>query len=285
MNKKIPKPYFKKIDRSFFKYGLIIPIEYEKDFLFGVPIHAGESRETHVKIFGKKYPVKLYHVNRNGSKNVYQLRWDMNRDLCELLRDTFINSYVILQSQKEKHEALGEGRKKFRTKLLAGQQEVLSLRPLSATEILAEPFIQIETEWSTLFRRLAAANVFESLFVKDREHLVEKTTSWLKVQNFAQHKEQVSVIYYLANTKDKSLYIGKANKLGDRVVPGRGHQGMAGDWDKFKYDIIKPEFGHLLERIEDHTIRSVASILKNSKDFPTLGVGSYTLVNRNWKRP
>ena len=209
----------------------------------------------------------------------------MNRDLCDVLRNTFVNSYVILQSQKEKHEASGDDRKKFRTKMLAGQQEVLSLRPISATEIHAEPFIQIETEWSTLFRRLAAANVFESLFAKDKEHLVEKSTSWMSVNEFSRHSEQVSVIYYLAHTEKKLLYIGKANKLGERVVPGRGHQGMEGDWDKFRYDVIKPEFGHLLERIEDHTIRSVATILKNSKDFPTLGLGSYILANKNWKRP
>lgn len=279
------KPYFKKIDRSFFKYGLIIPMEYEEDFLFGTPIPASGSREIIVKFLGKKYFVKLYHVNRKGGKNVYQLRWDMNRDLCDVLRGTFVNSYVILQSQKEKHEASGDDRKKFRTKMLAGQQEVLSLRPVTATEIHADPFIQIETEWTTLFRRLAAANVFESLFVKDKEHLVEKSTSWMRVEEFPRHSEQVSVIYYLAHTEKKLLYIGKANKLGERVVPGRGHQGMEGDWDKFKYDVIKPEFGHLLERIEDHTIRSVASILKNSRDFPTLGLGSYTLVNKNWKRP
>lgn len=285
MNAYLPKPYFKKIDRSFFKYGLIIPKEYENDFLHGESIAPGTSRDMAVKIFGKKYYVKLYHVNRKGGKNVYQLRWDMNRDLCDVLKDTFVNSYVILQSQKEKHEASGDGRKKFRTKMLAGQQEVLSLRPVSATEIHAEPFIQIETEWTTLFRRLAAANVFESLFTKDKEHLVERTTSWMSVKEFSRHSEQVSVIYYLLHSDKKLLYIGKANKLGERVVPGRGHQGMEGDWDKFKYDVIKPEFGHLLERIEDHTIRTVASILKNSKDFPTLGIGSYTLVNRNWKRP
>jgi hypothetical protein len=279
------KPYFKKIDRSFFKYGLIIPIEYEEDFLFKTPIPAGSSRDLKIRIFRKDYSVKLYHVNRSASRNVYQLRWDMNRDLCDVLRDTFVNSFVILQSQKEKHETGGENGKKFRTKLLAGQQEVLSLRPVSATLIEAEPFIQIETEWSTLFRRLVAANVFESLFTKDTQHLVEKTTSWMSVKEFPKHKEQVSVIYYLAHTEKKLLYIGKANKLGERVAPGRGHQGMDGDWDKFKYDVIKPEFGHLLERIEDHTIRSVASILRNSKDFPTLGVGSYTLVNKNWKRP
>lgn len=283
MSKAISKPYFKKVDSSFFKYGLTIPKEYEKDFIFGSPIAAGKGRDVQFTIGKKTYRVKLYHVNRKQGR-VYQLRWDMNRELLCVLRDMFINSYVILKSQKESHE-IGANTHGFRSRMIAGQQEVLSLRPVSATEIHAEPFIQIETEWSTLFKRLAAANVFESLFTKDKEHLVERTTSWMSVKEFPRHSEQVSVIYYLLHSDKKLLYIGKANKLGERVVPGRGHQGMEGDWDKFKYDVIKPEFGHLLERIEDHTIRTVASILKNSRGFPTLGVGSYTLVNRNWKRP
>ena len=59
---------------------------------------------------------------------------------------------------------------------------------------------------------------------------------------------------------------------------------MLGDWDKFKYDIIRPEFSHILERIEDHTIRTVASILKNKKNYSSLNIGDYRLVNNTWKK-
>jgi hypothetical protein len=58
----------------------------------------------------------------------------------------------------------------------------------------------------------------------------------------------------------------------------------AGDWDMFRYDILKPEYGELLERVEDHTIRSFASILQNNKAFSSLELSSYKLVNKNWKK-
>lgn len=51
----------------------------------------------------------------------------------------------------------------------------------------------------------------------------------------------------------------------------------------FRYDVIKPEFAPLLERIEDHTIRYIAGILDNSKNLSSLNVGSYKLVNKQWK--
>ena len=54
--------------------------------------------------------------------------------------------------------------------------------------------------------------------------------------------------------------------------------------DLFRYDIVKNEYSNILERIEDHTIRAFASILKNEKSYPTLGVEAYKLVNSNWKK-
>ncbi len=49
-------------------------------------------------------------------------------------------------------------------------------------------------------------------------------------------------------------------------------------------DIIRPEFANILERIEDHTIRTIASILKNDNNYPSLGVGEYRLANIKWKK-
>jgi hypothetical protein len=80
------------------------------------------------------------------------------------------------------------------------------------------------------------------------------------------------------------IYIGKAEILGNRVKPGVQHQKMPGDWDYFKYDIIKEDYSNLLERIEDHTIRSFASFFQNDQNYPSLKVSSYKLVNTNWKK-
>lgn len=283
-NKIMNHPYFKKIDRSLLEGWVIIPKEYWADFLHGESITPSTSRDIKIKYKNKSYKAKLYHVNRKGTSNVYQLRWDSDKELLAVIRKDFINSYVILKSQKELHENTSGGEKKFRGHLNAGNQEVVTLKSFSADEIHIEPFIKIKTEWNTLFERLADANVFGWIFEKDKKYLISRSTNWYSYRDFSKHADQVNVIYYLANTSKKLLYIGKAEILGNRVKPGRDHQGMPGDWDKFRYDIVKPEFSNILERIEDHTIRSFASILKNTKSFSSLELSAYTLVNKNWKK-
>ena len=190
-----------------------------------------------------------------------------------------------MKSQKELFDQTKTTEKHFRTNMESGKQEVVIVRPKTPNLIEFEVFIKIDNEWNTLFQRLADENVFGWIFdKKDRQYLIQRSTNWLKAKDFKRHSNAINVIYYLANTKRKLLYIGKAENFGNRVKPGRKHQEMEGDWDLFKYDIIRPEFSNILERIEDHTIRSVASILNNTKSYPSLNLSDFKLVNSKWKK-
>ena len=275
------KPYCKKIDRSMMDWGFTIPKSYTKDFEAGKSVKKGSSRKINIIWDNKKYLVRLCHVKRRNYPAVYQMRWDNNNDFLKKLRKTFIQSYIVLKSQKELFDVDNKEGKHFRTK---EHQEAMIFYPLNSKEIKAEIFIKIENEWNTLFRRLTEENVFGWIFDKDKKYLISRSTNWMKVKDFKKHVNAVNVIYYLANTKKKLLYVGKANVLGKRIKLGRDHQNMSGDWDLFKYDIIKPEYSNILERIEDHTIRTLAAILKNSKNYPSLGIAEYKLVNINWKK-
>ena len=117
----------------------------------------------------------------------------------------------------------------FRTDLSGGQQEVLILEPINSKKIRFKVFIRIDNGWNALFERLADENVFGWLFDKNKKYLITKSTGWLKVKEFKNHINKTNVIYYLANTKKKLLYIGKAEVLGKRVKPGKQHQNMPGD--------------------------------------------------------
>jgi len=276
------KPYCKKIDRSMMDWGFTLPKKYIKDFEAGDPVNKLKKfRKVNLLWDGKKYEVKLCYVPRKGYSSVHQLRWDNNKEFLNKLRRTFIQSYIILKSQKELFDVENKKGKHFRTK---EHQEAILFSPVDSKTIRTEIFIKIENEWNTLFRRLTEENVFGWLFDKDKKYLISKSTNWEKVKEFKKHLNAVNVIYYLANTKKRLLYIGKANILGKRVKPGRNHQNMPGDWDLFKYDIIKPEYSNILERIEDHTIRTIASILKNNKGYPSLSLEGYKIVNSNWKK-
>jgi len=266
-------------------WGFTVPNNFIDKFLFGETLLPGNSK-TKFLIWGKKkYEVKLAHVNRKKHKSVYQIRWDNNRDFLYRLRQTFVQSYVILKSQKELFDIEQGEKKHFRTKMAGGQQEVVIFLPISADEIKVKEFIVIENEWNTLFQRLVRENVFGWVFDKsDKEYLIQKSTNWISVNDFQKHKNAVNVIYYLAKTDEKLIYIGKAEKFWERVIPGRKHQNMPGDWDIFKYDIIRPEFANILQRIEDHTIRTIASIRVNNKKYSSLGIGDYKIVNDTWKK-
>ncbi len=266
-------------------WGMTIPKDHINDFLCGENLKLGTSREINLIWDKKKYTGKICHVNRKTATPVYQIRWDTSRDFLYKLRKSFIQSYVILKSQKELFDNNNVAEKHFRTNLEGGQQEVIMFTPNLKGELEIDVFIKIENEWNALFERLVDENVFGWIFEKsDKEYLIQKSTSWIKVKDFNIHKNAVNVIYYLANTKKKLLYIGKADDLSKRVKPGRKHQEMQGDWDMFKYDVIRPEFANLIERIEDHTIRTVASVLKNTKGYSSLDISAYTIVNAQWKK-
>jgi hypothetical protein len=276
------QPYYKKLDRSALEWGITIPKNLVMSFLCGKKLLRGNSREIIIVWDKKSYKGRFIH-SANKQSDYYGIRYDQDPDLLKKLRKTFIQSYVILKSQKELFDSK-EKMKQFRSKLSGGQQEVLILQPVDFKSIQFKVFIRIEHEWNSLFERLAENNVFGWLFDKNKKYLITRSTNWIKVKDFNIHRDQTGVIYYLVNTKRKLIYIGKAENLGKRVRPGINHQKMPEDWDYFKYDVIKPDYLDLLERIEDHTIRSFASFFNNNTDYPSLNLGSYTLVNSNWKK-
>ena len=278
--------YYKKVDRSMMDWGFTIPNEHVKSFVAGHHLKKGTSRMVNIVFNGKHFKVRFCHVNqKTAGTSVYQLRWDNVKDILKEIRSTFIYSYVVLKSQKELFDiSKKNGRTKFRTNLEGGMQEVLTASPKDAKTIIFKPFIQIKNEWNTLFERLAEENVFGWLFDKKKNYLIARSTPWYDVKDFNKHKGANNVIYFLANTQQCLLYIGEAEILGNRVKPGRKHQKMPGNWDRFRYDIIKNDYSNIRKRIEDHTIRAFASILNNDTKYDTLGISKYRIVNSNWKK-
>ena len=272
---------YKKVDRSTLEGGVTIPKDLMKDFRAGKKMELPSARKVNVKWGKKRYECTLRYARPNNPYMI--LRYDFNRELLKRLRETFIYSYVVFKSQKEKSDK-DKKSKQFRSGNRRGDREVVIFQPLNSKEIKLDVFIKIEDDWNDLFQRLANENVFGWIFNKESKYLITESSSWKSVKEYAKFKHKTNVIYYLAHTARKLLYIGKADILGQRVFPKRDHQGMPKDWDKFRFDVVKPEFSSLLERIEDHTIRSFAAILQNNKKYPSLNISQYTLVNSMWKK-
>lgn len=267
--------YYKKIDKSVFYYGITIPVRYRDGFLQSKEIDKGTSRPVKIKWNKKFYDAYLINVDRKQTSPVLQLRYDSNIELLNELKTTFIQSYIAIESQ------FFNKSKKQRTKLDGGNQEVLIFKPINETEIEIKTFIQVQTPYDNLFKRLVEENVFGWLSKTNSDYMITKSTKWFDISDLPKHLEAAYVVYYLIDENSKYIYIGSAIRLGDRVKPGR-HE-IPG-WNKFKYEIVHPNMHHMLRRIEFHSINAFAYFFENKGNIETYSVSNYKLVNKNWSK-
>lgn len=270
--------YYKKIDKSIFKYGITITNKHIPTFIPKNDIPLGKSRNVKLLFKNKEYDAFIINVNRKNASNVYQLRWDQNIELITELKKEFIQSYFAIESQNFDAKMNNEY---YITNLLGGNQEVLIFRPINNSIIELETFIKITTPYDNIFKRLVDENVFGWLSSTNRDYLIVKTTKWFDKNELKSHEDSPYVVYYLIDDINKEFYIGSAIRLGDRVKVGRDE--IPG-WNLFKYDIIHPKYHHLLRRIEFHTIGAFASIMKNNGKVGFFELSNYKLVNKNWSK-
>lgn len=269
--------YYKKIDKSVFKYGIAIPKEYISMFLQNETIEAGSSIEINVIFKKKKYAARLIHTKYESSRSIYQIRWDNNSELLNELKKEFIQTYFAIESQNYDSKLKGEY---FRTNLLGGNQEVLIFKPLSTTLIELETFIKIETPYDNIFRDLVEKNVFGWISKVENNQMITKSTNWLDFSELIHHEDREFVIYYLIDEKNKELYIGSAKRLGDRVKIGR-HE--IPEWNKFRYEIVHPKYHSELREIEYHSIMNFSRFMKNNGNMRHCSISDYILVNKDYK--
>ncbi len=272
--------YYKKIDKSIFRYGTTIPIALVDSFTFDKPLKPGESRELTLNWESKKKKYKAYlcNVNRTNAPSVYQIRWDSNYDLILDLKKEFIQSYVVIWSKA--YEASSQN-KRYMTKLLGGNQEVMIFKPINISEVELETFIKIPTAYDNMFKKFIEENVFGWLSKVGKDYLITKSTDWLDITELNKHLDASFVVYYLIDEEHKEIYIGSAKRLGDRVKENRKE--IPG-WKKFKYEIIHPDYHSLLQRIEFHAIRAFASFLMNNGNVPYYHISEFKLVNKKWPK-
>lgn len=270
--------YYKKVDKSIFKYGITIPKEYEEMFLKGHPLKIGEGREIKIKFKDKEYSGNIRNVDRRNTTNVYQIRWDSNSGLANELKKEFIQSYFAIISDEYNDKNINK--KYNRTNLLGGNQEVLIFKSISYDMIELETFIKIETIYDNIFKEFVNRNVFGWISKQEYNEMITKSTQWFDIKELKKHEDIPYVVYYLVDDINKEIYIGSATRLGDRVKPERVE--IPG-WNKFRYEIIHPNYHKDLKAIEYHSIMNFARFFYNKGNLRTLGISDYKLVNRDYK--
>ena len=155
------------------------------------------------------------------------------------------------------------------------------IKAIAEDRIEMETFIKVETPYDGLFKRMIDKNVFGWLSSPDKaDAFIQDSTGWMDISELKDHKDSIFTVYYLLDETDKKLYIGSAETLGDRVKPGRKE---IPNWNKFRYDTIKPEHHSELRALEYFSIISFARLLKNTGNKRTLGINDLTLVNKDYR--
>lgn len=87
----------KRVDKSIFKYGSHIPIEFHVDFAEangGQTITRGEARDVVLILDEQKYTARLNNTDRKGVlAETLQIRWDSNHELRKILEKRFKQSF------------------------------------------------------------------------------------------------------------------------------------------------------------------------------------------------
>ena len=269
--------YYKKIDKSFFTYGLTIPNKYINIFIRDEEIELGTSRKIKIIFKGKAYESKISNINRKKARNVYQIRWDSNYELLATLKKEFIQSYFAIVSQ---NYIAKKEKRYYVTNLLGGNQEVVIFKPISIDEIYMETFIRIETPYDNIFKEMVKQNVFGWLSTKSNQKIITKSSKWLDISEIKTYEDLIYVVYYLIDEQNKEIYIGSARRLGDRVKPKRIE---IPEWNRFRYEIIHPKFHQNLREIEYHSIMNFARFFSNRGGLSSVKLSEYTLVNKDYK--
>jgi hypothetical protein len=272
--------YYKKVDKSLFRYGAIIPKKYVDTFMHGKKLKSKERREVMLKWKGKKtkFQALIIHARKNNGQTYFGFRWDHNKELLLTLKKEFIQSYLAIESRDYENKIKG---KYYKTDLLGGNQEVLIFRSKSPVDIELETFIKITTPYDNIFKRFVEENVFGWLSRPERDYLITKSSRWYNLTDLKKHEDAGYVVYYLIDEHKKEIYIGSAKRLGDRVKENRRE--IPG-WSKFKYEIIHPNYHSLLRQIEFHAIRAFASFFENKGNVSCYSVSQFKLVNKNWPK-
>jgi hypothetical protein len=267
--------YYKKIDKSFFDGLTTVPKEYVECFADRSEFDKYTSRDITVIYKKKSYIGKLCFVHQKSGRNVLQIQFNQ-RELLNILKQDFIQTYFAIQSQK----MLNPSDKKFKTSILGGNQEVVIFKLLNRSIIELIPFIRIETPYDNVFKNLVERNVFGWISKEENTQMIYKYSGWESINNLNKYADTPFVIYYLIDEDNKELYIGSAKRLGDRVKPGR-HE--IPNWNKFMFEIVHPDYHHCLKEIEYHSIMTFSKFLKNNGNKKSLDISSYKLVNKDYK--
>jgi hypothetical protein len=268
----------KKVDKSLFDHSATpIPawacdIWSIQDSFSHVPSKKHNDSEVILEFQGKKYKGNITITSRGRKTPGYRL-W-FNDDLTAELKQVFLMSHMraLEQSLSGKSSSEIEDDIPF--------WEFLDIEYDNGNRVfkLNSHYTQ-KPSFPNLFHRLIQSPVIqkiESEIKQKNEKPGIIKTNWKPRSKLKFELGAKNVIYMLADTKNKLLYIGEAKDLVKRlhqIYPKIKH------WDYFRYDVLPDELFEFRLTLERMLIRSFAAVLGNKKNVDSLDFSEYELVN------
>jgi len=258
---------------TFFYWGFTLPKRRYPDLIRYFGLGQGRKRvPIKLLINSKEYDaiIELVRITspKYPNRDVVRIYYDRELATLKALRKLFMYSYASTIN-------------KSRSEL----KELMELVHLGGNMFRVKPVARHRTDFDTMFNFLEDKNLFD--YWKDARKggkqasfFLNVSKRWLDVKELDQYRDRINVIYLLYHSKNRQLYVGKANRLGDRVKAGEPRVGLAPDWDRFMFFEINPDYNAFVEQIEAFVIRSFAAILENDVGVPPLSVEKIKLVNR-----
>jgi hypothetical protein len=255
-----------------------------KDFRVGAGKSDKSSRIT--VVFEKKTYGASITVQTSSRPSPFFRLW-FDNDLIVELRKAFLMTYVrsLEEELAKKAEKDDPDADKWSSEEEIPFWEFLDIEynRSKRTAYLDAHFKQ-RVEYPRFFREVVESQLttrIEKEKIQGKK-MVITMGDWKPIGQLKSQINVENVIYYLLDDNKKEIYIGMADNLTTRVVPGRRE--IPG-WNHYRFDTMPAEFDPKVRlQIEKMTIRSYASILKNLRNIPTKGISEYKLVNRQISR-
>lgn len=221
---------------------------------------------------------KSYNGNVVQIKNQGMFRLFFDKELGDILKDTFLMSYMrSIEQDLRKNKVEYQGLE-IESEIPFWEFLDVEFDSLKKTFHFKAYYIQ-KPAYIELFKELVKSHTLKIIddLINDKEEFRFVKQDWKSRTKLESQINAKNVIYNLIDTENKLIYIGEAEDLIRRLNQDRS---IINTWNYYRYDCL-PEGLSKKQRvaIERLLIRTFASFFKNSKGIPTKEVSEYRLVN------
>jgi hypothetical protein len=266
-----------KVDKSLFEHkGTTIPI-WACD-MWGLPSLFSEvaSRkdpraEATITFGGKNYKSWVTTAKHGRSSPAYRLWFE--EDLSLNLKRTFVMSYMRSLETDLSHLSVDEIERTIPF------WEFLDIEFNTAKRNFHfVPYFTQEPSFPALFNRLigspSVARIDDEMQGAEGYRIYKQ--DWKPKEQLEYEIGATNVLYMLADTKAKLLYVGEAKDLVRRLSQ---QYSCIPNWDRFRYDVLPASLESARVPLERMIIRCIASLLENKRSVQPLCISDFKLAN------